>query len=126
MNSINLSGAYILRWNNRNILEIEKTNIYKSTDPIKLDDMPPIYDTVRGDITRYADYDLIPYTYYYYRIGAVYNGNEIISPAEVKIYVGRTLESPFDLQTRYHEENNKNYLTSPFDLSNNYDIYIIK
>lgn len=121
-----LSGAPVLRWRNRNILgvlDISRTNIYRSTSPMDINNMPEPYATVSGDKTYYADTGVELGKTYYYRIGVFDLVEEKITSSEVVISVGTELQEPFELEATYYETDSGE-LQEPFSLFASYDKFL--
>lgn len=120
MSNTSLSGAIVLRWYNRNILDIDGTNIYRSTSPMDPNNLPEPYAVVEGGKSAYVDHGTELYQEYYYRIGVVHNGEVLGTDHELHFKIGSDLEAPFNLDASYHDDDSGD-LQEPFSLIATYD-----
>ena len=73
-------GYPVLKWTNRNVKKIDKTNIYRSTNtPLDVNDLPFPHDVVQGEKDYYIDRDMTIGSTYYYIVGAVKDDEEELS-----------------------------------------------
>lgn len=104
MSTIQMSGAPVLKWRNRNILgvlDISGTNIYRSTSPMDINNMPEPYDTVTGTQEYYADTNVEYDITYYYRIGVFNAKEEKLTDIEVSITPGEDFVTPDNVTGTY-------------------------
>ena len=100
-----LSGAVVLRWRNRNIKDIDGTNIYRSVNtPLDINNLPAPYDFQEGNQEYYVDYPQDEYYEYYYAIGVIDKGEEKITGTVVTVVAGgEPLLPPIDIESEYIE-----------------------
>lgn len=80
------SGAIVLNWTNRNIKEIEGTNIYKSQSDININNLPAPLTFIEGNAETYVDYDLVYNNQYYYAIEVVGKDESKVTPKVLMRY----------------------------------------
>ena len=116
-----LKGAPVIRWTNRNIKDIEGTNIYRSVNtPLNPNALPDPHDFQQGNQAYYVDYDVSNYNTYYYMIGVFDKGEEKISNGMVEIGIGKDLMKPVNITSEYHRNNTDDTLDSPVNITSDY------
>lgn len=68
-----------LTWGSANAALADSINIYRSTTPLDVNNLPAALASIAGSATSYSDTTAVRNTLYYYVVGHVRAGNELLS-----------------------------------------------
>jgi len=69
-----------LNWGAANAALADSIKVYRATTPLDVNNLPAALATLAGSATSYADTTAVRNTVYYYAVGHVRAGNELLSP----------------------------------------------
>lgn len=69
-----------LNWGSANAALAESIKVYRTTTPMDVNNLPAALATIAGSATSYTDTTAVRNTLYYYAVGHVRGGNELVSP----------------------------------------------
>jgi hypothetical protein len=67
-------------WGSANAALATSINVYRATTPLDVNNLPAALATIAGSATSYSDTTAVRNTLYYYAVGHVRSGNELLSP----------------------------------------------